>query len=146
MNHSRKLIATSGLLVAGLIIIAATGENHVGCGIRSLGHVSPESGAPTLEFRVDRMTGESITVKRVAADGPSAPSVIRTRTTRMGAVARCSATGGSNAHFVVGLIGPEPKAEFQGEGPVRVVVVNDGVELASGMVSAAHGSEIKLTW
>jgi hypothetical protein len=146
MNHSRKLIATSGLLVAGLIVVAATGQNHVGCGIRALSHESPEAGAATVEFRVDRMTGESITVRRVAADGASAPSVIRTRTRKMGAVARCSATGGSNAHFVVGLIGPAPKAEFQGEGPVRVVVSTDAVELASGMVSAAHGSEIKLTW
>lgn len=144
MNHSRKLIAASGFLVAGLIAVAATGQNHVGCGIHAL--ESPEAGAATLEFGVDRMTGQSITVSRVATAGPSPQSVIRTRTTKMGAVARCSATGESTAHFVIGLIGPAPLAEFQGEGPVRVVVVSDGVELASGMVSAAPGSRIKLAW
>lgn len=146
MNLSRKLIAASGILVAGMIVVAATGQNHVGCGIRAVSGNSHDAGAATLEFRVDRMTGESITVTRVAPVGPASRSAVRTRTTKMGATAKCGSTGGPNAHFVIEPIGPAPKAEFQGEGPVHVVVISAGVELASGMVSAAHDSEIKLAW
>ena len=146
MSPSRALITAAGLLVAGSVIVAATGDNLVGCGIRTVAEAVPGGTTATLEFRVDRMSGNSLAVTRVRSEEAGKVSAVRTHSRSLGGTAKCSSAGGPTTHFLVEAIGSTPTIEFLGEGPVRVVVVSAGVELAYGMVAAGHGSEIKLTW
>lgn len=84
--------------------------------IRAASQNPHDAGAATLEFRIDGMTGESINVRRVAAEGPASRSAVRTRTTKMGATARAAKfqkSGDAPIRFSVSCLLRESEDEYK---------------------------------
>ena len=146
MKITRIVISVISVLTAGVVIAAATTDMHIGCGIYTVDQLRPEAETAILEFRVDRMSGRSISVKHLGSEEAAGRSRFRTRAGTLGGTAKCGSVAESNAHYVIEPIGPSFKAEFRGARPARVVIREGGVELASGTLNASGDATIELTW